>query len=149
LLPLAAGPQPDLGPSHAERTAAAQRILQASPPLGLSTLKMRRRGYRTRRVVPDENRSSLAHLRQKKKHLADALTTLGRIVAWSHYRGLRHLGDAQPALLAKWIEGPSLGAIPDLASRYAELVDHDYKSYHKDYAAGVLDKSLRKSKGPT
>ena len=129
LLPLAGGPQPDLGSSHADRTAAAQRILQASPPLGLSTLKMRRRGYRTRRLVPDENRSSLDHLRQKKKHLADALGTLGQIVAWSHYRGIRYLGESEPALIAKWAEGPTIGQIPSLAVRYAELVDGDYKSY--------------------
>jgi uncharacterized protein (DUF2252 family) len=142
LLPIAGGAQPKLGSGDAERTAAAQSILQAGPPLGLSSIKVGHRGYRVRRLIPDESRSSLAHLRHKKKHLADAVSTLGQIVAWSHYRGIRYFGEDQPAKLAQWAHGPALDAIPDLAARYAELVDHDYKSYHKDFEAGHLHASL-------
>jgi uncharacterized protein (DUF2252 family) len=143
LLPLEAGSQPDLGRTDAERTAAAQRILQASPAIGLSALKMGGRGYRVRRLVPDENRSSLDHLHQKKKHLADALGTLGQIVAWSHYRGIAYLGENHIPNLADWAAGGAVDAIPEAAARYAEFVHHDYETYCDDYNSGLVERSFR------
>ena len=101
------------------------------------------RGYRVRRMVPDENRSSLDHLHQKKKHLVDAIGTLGRIVAWSHYRGIAYLGESHIPLLADWAAGAALDAIPESAAQYADCVAHDYETYYDDYKAGLVERSFR------
>jgi uncharacterized protein (DUF2252 family) len=138
LLPIAAGAQPDLGRNHAKRTATAQRALQSSPASGLNTLKMRGVGYRVRRLIPDENRSSLDHLHKKKKTLAEAVETLGRITAWSHYRGCRFLGGELVDKLARWAESPAIEAIPEAAMKYAEIVHHQFKSYVRAFEAGQL-----------
>jgi uncharacterized protein (DUF2252 family) len=128
---------PDIQGDDARRVVLSQKILQGHVAVGLDVLRIGRRSYRIREIIPAENRSSLDRFQKKPERLRRAVATAGRLTAWAHLRG----GRFEPDLdrwpdLARWAEGPSLDAILAAAARFTERTNRQ----HAAFRAAIRDR---------
>ncbi len=125
------GPRPQAWADDARRVVDAQRRLQERPTAGLVLLDVDGRAFRSREMIPDENRSRLDQLRRKPAKLRRAVEVAGRITARSHLRGAGlDEGDRTPELV-RWAAGPGLDAVLASAVRFADRARDDFKAFKK------------------
>lgn len=123
-------PQPSKYPTEAHRMVAAQRQIQAKPPIGLAAVEFGGRAFRMREMVPDESRASLDRLQNKPRKLRLAVEVVGQLTAWSQLRG----ADAEGRqALARWCSGPGIDAVLAAAVRFADQTQTEYREYHDAY----------------
>jgi uncharacterized protein (DUF2252 family) len=134
LLPCTRAAQPKMRGNEALRVVMAQRRLTAQPPAGLDTLKIGKRWYRMRELVPDEHRSSLDRLQKDPAKLRRAVEVFGRLTGWSQVRGCTPKRKKRVAQLARWASGRGLDALLTAAVRFADRTRQDYEEYHRAYA---------------
>ena len=86
------------------------------------------REFRTRELIPEENRTGLNQLRRQPKRLRRAVAIAGRLVGSAHVRGCRPESDDRCGDLARWAAGAGLDAVIASAVRYAERNRQDHKT---------------------
>ena len=123
-------PQPTTYRTEAHRIVAAQRQIQAKPPIGLAAVEFGGRAFRMREMVPDENHASLDHLQAKPRKLRLAVEVVGQLTAWSQLRGTDPQGRQA---LARWCSGPGIDAVLAAAVRFADQTQTEYREYHDAY----------------
>ncbi|HEV3145765.1 MAG TPA: DUF2252 family protein [Gemmataceae bacterium] len=122
--------------NEAERIVSAQRQLQAKPTARLAALQIGDRWYRLRAMVPEENQSSLARLRESPTKLREAVAAAGRLTARSQHRG-SHIGNIDRFTELKlWADSPALESVLAAAVRFADWVQRDYDAFLKAYRDG-------------
>jgi uncharacterized protein (DUF2252 family) len=120
----------DIQGDDARRMVLSQTILQGHVAVGLDALKIGRRTYRVREIIPAENRSSLARFQKQPERLRRAVETAGRLTASAHLRGCRFKPDLDRwPDLAQWAGGPSLDAVLAAAARFTERTNRQYAEF--------------------
>jgi hypothetical protein len=126
----------DMEGGDARRVVLAQTILQGHVAVGLDVLKMGRRSYRMREMIPVENRSSLDRFQKQPERLRRAIERAGLLTASSQLRGARFKPEHDRwSDLARWAEGPSLDALLAAAARYTERTNRQ----HAEFQAAVRE----------
>jgi uncharacterized protein (DUF2252 family) len=121
---------------EARRVVLSQTILQGHVAVGLDVLKMGRKSYRMREMIPIENRSSLDQFQQEPERLRRAVERAGRLTASSQLRGARFKPDHDCwRELARWSKGPSLDAVLAAAARFTERTNRQ----HAEFRAAIRD----------
>ncbi|MDB5385572.1 MAG: hypothetical protein JWM11_1218, partial [Planctomycetaceae bacterium] len=126
LLDCSSAEQPDFSGNEAQRTVQAQKHLQGDSAAGLDSLPIRKKFYRIREMIPDEDRCQIDRFRRKLEQLKEALGIIGRVVAWSHLRGARIDSMDNRVELGKWAAGSALDAVLKSAVRYADRTINDF-----------------------
>jgi uncharacterized protein (DUF2252 family) len=125
------GALPGIQGDDARRVVLSQTILQGHVAVGLDVLKIGRRRYRMREIIPAENRSSLDRFQKQPEILRRAVETAGRLTAWAHLRGGRFTPDLDRwPDLARWAGGPSLDAVLAAAARFTERTNRQHAEFH-------------------
>ncbi len=120
----------------AERVVSAQTRLQSVPAMGLQSLKIGKRSYRARWMVPEENRSSLDRFKRDPKRLMPAVQIAGQLAGWMQMRGAGT--GKSSSLLKAWAAGSALDAILMAAARAAEQTRIDFQEYVEAWRAGAF-----------
>jgi uncharacterized protein (DUF2252 family) len=128
--------QPAYGGNEALRVVRAQCQLQARPTAGLAAIKIGKRRYRVRAMIPDENRSKLDRLQKKPEKVRTAAAIVGNLVAWSQLRGCGNRVAATRRALAAWIDRRAIDAVLAAAIRCVDVTCRDFAIYHQAYVAG-------------
>jgi uncharacterized protein (DUF2252 family) len=115
------------------RMVDAQRALQSRPTAGLDALEIDGDGYRMRRMVPAENRTSLDEFRKRTSKLGAAVTLAGRITGWSQARGAKYVAPERAAELLTWSTGPGPDSILASAIRQATQARRDYRAFRQAF----------------
>jgi uncharacterized protein (DUF2252 family) len=139
LAPRLAVAQPDWR-SQADRIASLQRRLQAVPIAFLAPIKQGRRSYLLRGLQASVERLSLAPKLRDVDDICQAITDMGRLVAWAQLRAAGRQGSA-PADDLMAFGAASRDWQDDLlsvaAAKTAEVMA-DWQVYQAAYDAGAL-----------
>jgi uncharacterized protein (DUF2252 family) len=127
----------DVQGDDARRVVLSQTILQGHVAVGLDALKIGRRSYRVREIIPAENRSSLDRFQKQPARLRRAVETAGRLTASAHLRGGRFKPDLDRwPDLARWAGGSSLDAVLAAAARFTECTNRQ----HAEFVTAIRDR---------
>lgn len=123
--------------SEAQRAVAIQQRCQAIAPALLRALRLGKRSYTLRELMPSQDRLELESWNGDLARLECAVADMGRLIAWADLRSAARDGAATPdALIAfgraarKWAPG-----VLDYAAEYAERVESDWSAFRAADAA--------------
>ena len=134
----------DIEGDEARRVVLSQTILQGHAAVGLDVLKVGRRSYRMREMIPIENRSSLDRFQHQPERLRRAIERAGRLTASSQLRGARFNPDHDRwPDVARWAAGPSLDAVLAAAARFTERTNRQHAEFSSAiHRAGGISAAL-------
>ncbi|MFN9644954.1 MAG: DUF2252 domain-containing protein [Cyanobacteriota bacterium] len=131
-------PQPPW-PSEAARVVAVQSHAQAIAPAYIAPVTHGGTSYVLRELMPTSDSLCLQSWNGKLKRLERVLTSMGRLVAWSH---LRTSGWQGSAILDHWIafghETSWRHAVLQYGKDYAKQVKRDWQAFREAYHQGAF-----------
>ena len=125
--------------TEAERVVAVQQRMQAASPAFLQAVRIGRRPYLLRELMPRDDRLSFTGRNRKLKQLAPAIRTMAQVVAWGQLRGGRNQGAASIEELADFGHRKAWRKpLVDYVRHYAEQVEEDWRAFRQAWKDGVL-----------
>jgi uncharacterized protein (DUF2252 family) len=123
--------------TEAERVLAIQQRMQAASPAFLQAVRLGRRSFLLRELMPSEDGLSLTGRNRKLKRLTPAIHAMAEIVAWAELRGSRHQGAASIEELADFGRRKDWRKpLIECARHYAGQVVADWQTFRQAYGEG-------------
>ena len=123
--------------TEAERVVAIQQRMQAVSPAFLQAVRLGRRSFLLRELMPSEDGLSLTGRNRKLKRITSAIHAMAEIVAWAELRGSRHQGAASIEELADFGRRKDWRKpLIEYARHYAGQVVADWQEFREAYGEG-------------
>ncbi len=135
--------------SDAQRVVAVQQRAQAIAPAFLMAVEFAGRDWVFKELQPAQDRLDLAAVRGARHPLADAVGTMGRLVAWSALRASGRQGSAPAQDLVEFAQAREFAKpLIGYAEEYAAQVIRDWRAFRDAWrAAGEAAKPRSTASG--
>lgn len=134
LSPYLTVPQPAWA-NDAERAAAVQRRLQATPVALLQPLLIEDKPFVLREMQPTQDRVALGAWNGRIRRLERVMTWMGKITAWNQLRSTGRQGSASTDRLIEFAVEPGWRwAVLEYAHGYAKKVVEDFQAFKEESA---------------
>ena len=118
--------------SDADRVATVQRDVQAVAPALLNAVRMDRRSWLLRELMPTGDRLSIELWRNNETGITEAVRTLGEIVAWGNIRAHSRRGAAGVEALVDFANTRGwMGSLAEISRDRARCTVEQWREFSK------------------